>query len=87
MLHAVTIFWFSRTVWLSNIWKEYGTKIGTVRHSSVPIPTSVANKGKTWEKKKEKKNKKRKKEKGREKESRWSENTSYGMVWYEVWSG
>ena len=44
----------------------YRTKIGTVRHSSVPIPTSVANKGKTWEKKKKRKEKKRKR-KGKEK--------------------
>jgi hypothetical protein len=43
--------------------EDIGPKVGTVRHSSVPIPTSVANKGKTLKRKEKEKKKKRKKEK------------------------
>ena len=69
MLHAVTIFWFSCTVWLSYILEGYWTKIGTVRHSSVPIPTSVANKARREKRKERKKEKgKKKKKNGKEKE-------------------
>ena len=56
--------------------KDIGPKVGTVRHSSVPVPTSVTNKGKTREKEKRKEKRKEKERKGKEKgKSRGSENT------------
>ena len=71
MLHAVTIFWVSRTVWLSYIFaislEGYRTKIGTVRHSSVPIPTSVVNKARREKRKRKEKKRKKEKRKGKEK--------------------
>ena len=77
-------------------WKGYRTKIGTVRHLSVQIQTSVANKGKTWEKEKRKEKKRKEKEKREEKikdlkiqylyfRQKWGLGLSVTWEWETLW--